>query len=44
MGGKVTEAAAQRCARSITVMDEVLDTLYDECGKSHRKAQKQCSL
>lgn len=36
MGGKITETAAQRCARSITVMNEVMDTVYEECDKAHR--------
>lgn len=36
MGVKITEAAAQRCARSITVMNEVMDSVYEECSKSHR--------
>lgn len=36
MGGKITEAAAQRCARSMTVMNKIVDSVYDECDKSHR--------
>ena len=36
MGGKITEAAAQRCARSITVMNKIMDTVYDDCDKSRR--------
>ena len=36
MGGKITEAAAQRCARSMTVLNEVMDALYSDCDKLHR--------
>ena len=36
MGGKITEAAAQRCARSMTVMNAVMDSIYHECDKLHR--------
>ena len=36
MGGKITEAAAQRCARSLTVMNAVMDSIYNECDKLHR--------
>ena len=36
MGGKITEAAAQRCARSMTVLNEVRDAFYSECDKVHR--------
>ena len=36
MGGKITEAAAQRCACSMTVMNAVMDSIYNECDKLHR--------
>ena len=36
MGGKITQNAAQRCARSLTVMNKVLDAVYDDCNKQHR--------
>ncbi len=36
MGGNITEAAAQRSARSMTVMNNVMDSIYEECDKSHR--------
>ena len=36
MGGKITEAATQRCARSMTVLNEVMDALYSDCDKLHR--------
>lgn len=36
MGGKITRAAAQRCAQSLTVTNTVLETIYHECEKSHR--------
>lgn len=36
MGGKITEAAAQRCAKSMTVLDELRDAFYSECDKVHR--------
>ena len=36
MAGKITEAAAQRCARSMKVVDKVMDSIYEECQKSHR--------
>ena len=35
MGGKITEAAAQRCARSMTVMNAVMDSIYNECDNLH---------
>ena len=38
MGGKITEAAAQRCARSMTVMNAVMDSIYNECDKLHRSS------
>ena len=34
MGGKITEASAQRCARSITVLNKVMDGVYQDCRKS----------
>lgn len=36
MGGKITQAAAQRCARSMTVVNKIMNGMYDECSKSHR--------
>ena len=36
MGGKITKAAAQRCAQSISVTNTVIETVYQECEKSHR--------
>jgi hypothetical protein len=35
MGGKITCATAQRCARSKTVMNKVIDSVHEECNKSH---------
>ena len=35
MGGKLTQQAAQRCARSITVLNKIMDTVFEECGKPH---------
>ena len=37
MGGKITKAAAQRTARSITVLNKVTDTIYSDCGKSYKR-------
>lgn len=36
MGGKITEASAQRCARSITVLNKVMDGVYQDCRKSRK--------
>jgi hypothetical protein len=36
MGAKMTEAAVQRCARSMTVMNKIMESIYEECEKSHR--------
>ncbi|CAB3983503.1 Hypothetical predicted protein [Paramuricea clavata] len=36
ISGKITKAAAQRCAQSLTVTNTVLETIYHECEKSHR--------
>lgn len=35
MGGKITKAAVQRCARSMTLLNEVMDGLYSVCDKLH---------
>lgn len=37
MGGKITQTAAQRCARSMTVMNKVINSVYEECDKLHRR-------
>ena len=34
MGGKITENSAQRCAKSMTVMSNIMDSVYKECNKA----------
>jgi len=46
MGGKLTEAAAQRSARSITVLNEVMNAIYTDCNKSYKRGyhgNRNCS-
>ena len=46
MGGKITEAASQRYARSLTVFNTIMDSIYKECDKHYRSGHhgnKLCS-
>lgn len=36
MGGKITEAASQRYARSLTVLNTIMDKIYKDCDKHYQ--------
>jgi len=46
MGGRITEAASQRCARSLTVLNKIMDQVYEDCDRHYKSGyhgNKQCN-